>query len=304
MKVIFKHSDGTILGEVIHSDFSEIALPEFKQDTHDIFVKHNFTKYKNVLNWYVKDVLIDNDVIYISLAESDFSASVAEFSASQNKDASYYLKPFQIVDVEFGFYSELFDGQNAPQTNNRVGNGLIKGEMHKRRPCIVLRENRGCVQVIPLSTKIKLAHDPLNIEISPDSFSSLAARYREKPSFALLNMIQTVSTHRVFPPRNVRSKYEHKYHQYKITQSDRELIKTALAQQYNQDIASRIAVLKTELEKNKQEKTKLLITKNNILDEKKILNAEVDKLQTFILKFGREMMGDEKTLDEILKYYP
>jgi uncharacterized protein YifN (PemK superfamily) len=304
MKIIFKYNDGTLLGEVTHSNFSEIALPAFKQDSHDVFVKHNFTKYKGVLNWQVKNVIIDNDAVYISLDESDFSASVAEFSASQNKDAGYYLKPYQIVDVEFGFYSELFDGHNAPQTNNRVGNGLIKGEMHKRRPCIVLREHRGCVQVIPLSTKIKLAHDPLNIEISPESFSSLAARYREKPSFALLNMIQTVSTHRVFPPRNTRSKYEHKYHQYKITQSDRDLIKTALAEQYNQDITSRIAVLKTELEKNKQEKTKLLTTKNKILDEKRILSDEVDKLQAFILKFGREMMGNEKTLDEVLKYYP
>jgi hypothetical protein len=82
------------------------------------------------------------------------------------------------------------------------------------------------------------------------------------------------------------------------------LIKTALAEQYNQDITSRIAVLKTELEKNKQEKTKLLTTKNKILDEKRILSDEVDKLQAFILKFGREMMGNEKTLDEILKYYP
>ena len=74
--------------------------------------------------------------------------------------------------------------------------------MHKRRPCIVLSINDKwrTLQIIPLSTKNQ-PHGKHRIPISQSEFNSVARRYRNSNSTALLDMIQSVSWFRAYPLR-------------------------------------------------------------------------------------------------------
>jgi uncharacterized protein YifN (PemK superfamily) len=295
MEVIFKDTDEKTLGLIKHTDFVETMIPAFKPDAHDMFLKHVFRSKKQVKNWQIKDLIINHTTAIFSLSEAESPLSVADFSKSQNKQAHHYLKPYNIVEVDFGFYSDLFCIDGTVKKNSKSHGGLLSGEMHKRRPCVVLGVDRNNVQVIPLSTREVLGHNPLCIPLDKSSFEKLAQRYRNKTSYALLGMIQSVSVCRVFPPRNIHSKYEHKYLRYKVSSSDKASIKKSLAEQYNQDVTTKLCSVQRQLDKVNQERGKLLSFQTQILKEKK-------ELEQFILTFGTDV-GAGGTLEEIMGYY-
>lgn len=299
MKIIFEDSDRTELGHIKHENLVETLIPAFEPDTHDMFLKHVFSSKKHVTNWQITNLLIDANIATIQLKEAASTQSLADFIAPQYRKPEDFLKPYYIVEVDFGFYSNLFNIHGAKVVNKRSTNSLLQGEMHKRRPCIVLGLKHGCVQVIPLSTKTEVGSNPKRLELSKTSFAKLAPRYTEKTSYALLEMIQTVSVHRVFPPKGINKKYEHSYHS--ISTTDKDLIKKALVEQYNQTLTIDYTILKTQHENLQHEKSKILESKNLLLREKKDLEENCNILKKSILKFGQEM-GAGESLDEILSF--
>jgi uncharacterized protein YifN (PemK superfamily) len=209
---------------------------------------------------------------------------------------------FHIVEVDFGFYSDVFSIDGSMKRNQKYTEALLPGELHKRRPCILLAVQNRQVQVIPLSTKTTIGHDPKNVPLSKASFSKLASRYSEAQSYALLGMIQTVSVNRIFPPRNKNGKVEHKYQLYSIAAPDKNALKSALAQQYTHGIVYQNELLNRNLEKLSQEKMKILSSNNKLKDELKEIGATVDELRNFILRFGKDL-GAGDTFEKIIHYY-
>lgn len=303
MKVIFKDTDEQELGKIEHISFGTILIPAFKEDAHDMFLKYKFLGYEETLVWQVLSVVtnVEECTVEVVLRAAHSVSSVAEFAKEQVKKVEFYIKEFQIVEVDFGFYSSLFLHDGTLKPNDLFNSALLPGEMHKRRPCITLKAKGNRIQVIPLSTATPNDGDKLCIPISHESFRELASRYRSKNSYAILNMIQTVSAHRVHPPRNMNNKFEHKYHLYKLNSSDKTLLKQGLEEQYTQWSVAE----KKSLEKAKNdlshEKMKLIGT----LDELKVKDVEnqarVKMLEGFILTFGSDM-GAGTSLDEILAY--
>ena len=303
MEVIFINVENDdVLGRIKHTDFVETLIPAFKEGAHDIYVKHIFSANDAVENWKIKKIEFNNNCVSLYLSEAENTLSVVDFATTQNKNAKDYLKPFHIVEVDFGFYSDVFNINGEKTRNKRKISGLLPGEMHKRRPCIILNEKNGCVQVIPMSAKERDGKDPHHVIMSPISFSGLSPRYTENTSCALIDMIQTVSASRIFPPRSQNYKYEHKYHNYKVSQTDRESIKLALSSQYNKDLDNKFNILNTKYAKLNAEKMKVLQANNRIkadLSEKK---HKIKGLEEFILKVGSDFtLGD--SIEEILENY-
>ena len=299
MEVIFTDAENNELGRIKHSEFVETLIPSFRQNTHDMFLKHIFASKPTVKNWLIEDLKIEDSSAIIFLSASDPTSSVVNFAESQNKKIEYYLKPFNVIEVDFGFYNDLWNTDGTIRRNDRAHTGLLSGEMHKRRPCIVLSVRGDCVQVLPLSTKEGLEHDPKCIPITSKSFTRLAPRYREKQSFALLEMIQTVSARRVFPPRNENFKFEHIYNIFRLTGEDKANLKKALAEQYNKDIIFKLDDMERQNESLRQEKQTIFKSRNAIMEEKTALQKELDDLKEFILKFGNDL-GAGNSLEEIL----
>jgi uncharacterized protein YifN (PemK superfamily) len=303
MKVIFKDSDEQELGRIEHTSFGTILVPAFKEGAHDMFLKYKFLEHEETLVWQVLSVATDveKSTAEVVLRAAKSVLSVAEFAKSQVKKVDFYIKEFQIVEVDFGFYSNLFLQDGTVKANDLFNAALLPGEMHKRRPCITLKAKGNRIQVIPLSTVTPNEGDKLCIPISQNSFKGLASRYRMKNSYAVLNMIQTVSAYRVHPPRNMNKEFEHKYFLYKLNSSDKAILKQGLEEQYTQWSVAEKKILEKKRDNLSHEKMKLI----GALDQLKAKDLEnrerVKMLEEFVLSFGSEM-GAGSSLEEILAY--
>lgn len=289
MNIYFYNSeDGALLGSVSHSLFDRVLVPAFKADSHDMYLKYSFSGKKDILVWLVTDVAVNGINVSISLAQSEYNSSVADFAKEQSKNVEFYIKEFQIVEVDFGFYSNLFQNNGSLVPNKHYNSALLPGEMHKRRPCITLKSKGNTIQVIPLTTSSPRAGDKQSVPISVDSFKRLAPRYREEQSYALLSMMQTVSAHRVHPPRSDEFKYEHNYTIYRLSSIDKTRLKDALGEQYTSWIVN---------EKN------LLQSKFNQLDiEKKRLFSKVQDLQNKELEYKEKLENIEDSFRKLCQY--
>ncbi|TDR12485.1 type II toxin-antitoxin system PemK/MazF family toxin [Marinomonas communis] len=305
MKLIYRNSnvDNETLGSLQHDNIERILVPSSSQDGHDVYLKQSFSSSKETVLWRVRSVnLVDDAVIYVDLEESnDACASVADFASSQSKSVEFYLKEFQIVEVDFGFHSKLHRSDGSSEKNSFFNNALMPGEMHKRRPCITLKAKGGRVQVIPLSTRVPSSGDRLSIPISAESFSKLATRYSSKKSYALLNMIQTVSAHRVHPPRAANLKFEHKYHLYKLNAEDKQRLKDSLGAQYTDWLLTEKNTIENRAKQLAQEKSKLLSNMERLKCDVSSANEKISFLENMLLKFGGDL-GAGDTLDEVISY--
>jgi uncharacterized protein YifN (PemK superfamily) len=223
MEVIFKDADGSMLGHAKYNDLAETLIPAFYPDKHDMFLKYVFESKSTIKHWKITDLLVNGSVATIHLEKAESCQSLVDFATGQNKNLNpeSYLTPYHIVEVDFGFYTDMLKSNGQRLENKENTDSLLRGEMHKRRPCVVLGASSGCVQIIPLSTKKNLEHNPKCIALSPESFSRLAPRYTAKKSYALLERVQTVSINRIFPPKAKNNKYEHNYQFYSISATDK-----------------------------------------------------------------------------------
>jgi len=302
MEVVFQEQDAGVLGVIKHDQINETFIPSFKPNSHDMFYKCTFSSRPSILNWKVEELIVDGDKAIISLSEAESTLSLGEFARSQNKDIEKFIKKYVVVEVEFGFYFDVLTHNGAKKINRPYGY-LLPGEMHKRRPCIVLSESDGIVQVLPLSTHPGNESKVDSVKISNSVFSKLSLRYSEKTSYALLNMVQSVSALRVYPLANSHSSYEHKYFPHKLSVSDRTLINNKLTAKYNKDALFELEQLEIKTKKLTQEKNKIFQSRLAISDKKKELEDKLSKLEGFILKVGVDL-GIENDLDAVIDNYP
>ncbi|MCJ8268705.1 MAG: type II toxin-antitoxin system PemK/MazF family toxin [Psychrosphaera sp.] len=293
IQVEFIHfSIGACLGSVKYSDIIEILIPAFKYDAHDIFITKHFASQPEITSWQVHYIFTDNEYVFIFLKEHRQPLSLTEYSARQYKKPNFYLRPFQIVEVAFSFHSYIYTIENDTCKNLSDTTALLPGELHKMRPCIILKSEQNRVQVLPLTSSSNNDRNTV-IEINPVSFQNLATRYKRKTSFALINMTQTVSIHRIYPPRDHSGRFNHNYPRYKLVAADQNAIKIALVGRYSKEIVLLSEQLSTKVEDLNHQKAKLLNTINNLrkdLDDSWLKQAQLiserDSLLKLIKKIG------------------
>jgi uncharacterized protein YifN (PemK superfamily) len=284
MRIVFKGNDeGNELGITQHTDIVDAFIPSFKKEKHEVFINRKFASQPDILSWRIIDIVTAEGKVEILLEPSAYPLSLATYSKGQKKVPKFYLRKFQIVDVDFGFHFDIVKSCGTKTNNNYKLSALLPGELHKRRPCIILSAEGNRVQVLPMSTKSRNGISRHHIEISSQSFSNMNRRYSDSPSFALLQMVQTVSVNRVFPPKDVHGKCEPHYSQYKLTQTDKLKIEQALSDQYSDVINNEIENLTSRLDTLNKEKKSLLEAnvriKAELTDEKIMLNEYQQSIQ-------------------------
>jgi len=307
MEIIFKtieEDEEVTLGKVIHDSFVEILLPSFQPSGPKIVLRHIFQSRQGQECWTVNAIESNRNQVVVQVTPETNTQSLLDFAESQDlKNLSRIVRPYNIVEVDFGFYSNLYNSDGEERLNTSVSDKILPGEMHKRRPCIVLGVQGKCLQVIPLSTKEPKSNLSMCIEISESSFNGLASRYQEKRSYALLGMIQSVSAYRVFPPRNARLIYEHRYFRFKLTSLDKLKIKEALATQYNKDVISSLENQKRALESLQDERKRLLDSKVELENRTNKLNKECELLKSYIFKIKDSLGLDGDSIEEVIKQF-
>lgn len=289
MHLEFKDTNGNTLGDVSHTGFLDVLIPAYRDSGYSFYLKHSFSSASGVKEWRIADMVFASNRVTITLEPSDSHTSLKAFTLKQNKKISDFIKPYQIAEVDFGHFYDSFDNAGNISSNLENCGTLLPGELHKRRPCIVYVVEKDSVQVIPLSASEQemLVDSEHVVPISPDSFKNMASRYAEKPSFALIGMVQTVSAFRVFPPRNTVNRHEHKYVNYEITASDREALRLALARRYSKGLAADYSALNQRFEKLAVEKSAILEANNRIKADLKTSSLKSEQLEDFIIKIGR-----------------
>ncbi len=287
MKIVFKNFDtDDELGCEEYSDILETLVPAFQQGAHDVFLMKKFSSRAGISSWRIKNIATSPQFVEIILAEAEQPISVTAHAKSQTKPPGSYLLRFRIVEVDFGFHSNAFSPCGQLTKNEAITSALLPGELHKKRPCIVLGANKNRAQVIPMTTNLTAGKNPKNIQISHKSFKNMSNHYSQKPSYALLEMIQTVSVNRIFPPRASDGKYHPYYHNYNLCSDDRAALRDILAAQYNQEVVNEKSILQSKVEGLNHEKGMLLNAQRKIKADLDIVQKEKEQLEDLILQIG------------------
>ena len=118
VNIIFRDHEGHELGRIAHQNIHEILIPAFKEDSHDMFMKRVFQGHPEVNTWQILDMVTDNLDVYLKLRPIASISSLKDFAKTQNKTAEQFLKKYCLVEVDFGFYSDILN-QEGERFKNR-----------------------------------------------------------------------------------------------------------------------------------------------------------------------------------------
>lgn len=165
-------------------------------------------KFKDIpcTRWKVEFVVaIQNNVWGVWLTEKDISDDCylsTTLAKKKINNAGQLVRKGTIVIVEYGhiyqslnFTSGLSDSILNPCSNQ-------KGEMHKRRPAIVVSADARTAKVVPITSvePTGFTVDKSIFELESESTRYIAEFNPKFRSFALCHMIQTISFNRILPP--------------------------------------------------------------------------------------------------------
>lgn len=298
MRLVYVDEDEEQLGKVSHSSFHKVLIPFFEENGPSSFIYRHFSGNATT-TWAVKDVSVEGSDVTIKLSDAGSSTSIGRMAEGNNKgNANRLITKYGVVEVDFGHKASVLSiGDQVPVNNTHCAGSHLPGELYKRRPCIVLSVSADRVQVMPLTTKDN-APDPASIELSERSFSRLNGKYTSASCHTLPRMIQTVSSHRVYPPMLQNGTFPTKCSQYTLCSADKEALKASLASIYSSELEHSHEVLKIQLEQLRKEKASIF----NALQSAKQKIAEYTAIDVLIAQMGEEY-GAEGTSTDILQQF-
>lgn len=199
-----------LLGTETLDGVSEALLPRYQEDSKIYCIK----KFDGnaCYQWLVLSV---EKTAPLATACASFKIV---FEAPSNSDPVEYLyqtlnkgkgrtlqsivRPGNLVEIDYGHELAVGRSDGELRSNKRYSDTIQKGEMHKRRLAIVVNiSRRSTLQVVPITSVEPAAVDKTAFEISSATLNQLTFYGRSgKRSWAIANMIETVSTRRVLPP--------------------------------------------------------------------------------------------------------
>ena len=190
MKITFENDLGQYLGSIIHDQFDQILIPNWTTE-HPVFVKKLFSNNSHTDACKVLSKTIDpqNKEIKIQLKAKVKLQNLTSYISQQNKTPSHYLEEFKLVEVEFGFHKVAVGSNfNGVSKNESYTDNLVSGEMHKKRPCIILKNYQNTIQVIPITTSKRKLDSLTDIELELDQISGIPDKFKNS-AHELLGMI-------------------------------------------------------------------------------------------------------------------
>lgn len=219
---------GCWLGAEHHNAISETILPNYDPNPQGVVVSiSKLFEFHTCNRWKVLMLARDGDSMYVYL-EPRNSSSNEEFLSQthrNNKRVTSKLQFGTLVEVEFGYLNQVYNHDSGFSENQCYPDLIQKGEIHKRRLCIVIKAQAGRVQLVPVTSKPpRDGRDRSIVEISQESLASLTSYNDEDiQSYALCQMVKTVSSTRVLPPRTINANgriYRDISYPFKLSSSD------------------------------------------------------------------------------------
>lgn len=300
MKITYFDANGVILGKIEYANFEEIIIPSFTND-YQPYLTMQFDSSNNYY-WRIANLQVkDNKAEVILDAIPIYPRSIQTIADSVRAEPRRFLKEFSLVEVEFGFFSDILPKDLPLKRNQIYSNALMNGESHKKRPCLVLKTLDSSAQVIPLTSSNKdHARDPNKVEIQMHNVQGINNRYYTD-TYALIEKIQTVSYDRMFPLRAADGRFHDKV--YTILSADKDAIKAKLAEAYNAGIKSNLESLNNDVAKLTEEKFRLITTNKSLVADNKLLTTDKTHLENLLTKLGASLgcKDLESTINEINK---
>lgn len=193
-----------LLGSESVENIDEILVPVNFRDS-PIFITRAFTGQANK-RWRVECVLgIQRGVYCIWLTGQDASMDVFLSETLRRQripNPARLLPKGRIVIVEFGHIYQALHFQDGLRDSFGYPCQHQTGEMHKRRPAIVVSADARGIRVVPVTSKEPRAfeHNLAIFELENESTRQISEFSGGKRSFALCEMIETVSPNRILPP--------------------------------------------------------------------------------------------------------
>ncbi|HHX8750553.1 TPA: type II toxin-antitoxin system PemK/MazF family toxin [Morganella morganii] len=194
-----------LLGREVHENINEFILPVNRKNT-PFFITRKFSNQEST-RWKVEYVIgsVSQKGVYeIYLSEKDIETDIY-----LNETAKKVKKPFwgivkkgAIVIVEFGHIYQLTNLSGEIKNTYSYPCYHQNGEMHKRRPAIVVSADRHGVKIVPVTSQ-KPDSCPVNksvFKLDESSVEFISDFLKDKESYVLCEMIQTVSPARILPP--------------------------------------------------------------------------------------------------------
>lgn len=276
----YNYQTEILLGHVILNGINEIITPLFrdnidKENFYPVFITKSFIGRKEH-RWEIKSSKIqtlseNNIIINIWLSPKNVSDDIYLSQTLKNKNyksAKSILYLGKIIIVEFGHIFSCVTLDASIKTNKRYPDNIQQGEMHKRRPAIVVKADDRGVKVIPLTSKKPhdLAVNSSIFKLSDESIKHIGD-LAKKETYALCDMIQTICVTRILPPLfklNTRKRYyRHEDYRASICRNDRKLLDKGLLSSISKNkLYSELEDLKI---KNNKLESEIYHLKNNLL---------------------------------------
>lgn len=204
------HTNERVLGTERIDNIEEILVPLNDKNT-PIFITKAFSG-EQCKRWRVRFFLgIAPDHWGVWLTEKDISKDIylSEILEKRRiRNAAGFVRKGAIIIVEFGHIYQTLNFQTGLSKSAMYPCNHQDGEMHKRRPAVVVKVDSRGVTVVPITSKEPDAHEYNRsiFELEAESISDIKELDTGKRSFAVCEMIQTVSPTRILPPDSRDSK--------------------------------------------------------------------------------------------------
>lgn len=193
-----------VLGIEVVDNIDEIIVPINDKSTA-MFITKTFSRVA-CRRWKVEFVLgISDNTWGVWLTEKEVSGDIYLSQTLRKRNITHaggILKRGAIVIVEFGHIYQALHFRNGLSDTRLYPCHLQNGEMHKRRPAIVTGADKRGVKVVPVTSQEPHSweNNRAIFELESASLQNISEFRPGKRSFALCEMIQTVSPTRILPP--------------------------------------------------------------------------------------------------------
>lgn len=238
----FLHTDdedteAQLLGVERFEGIKEKLIPGFEEEGHKVSISKFFEGFDDH-RWLVKnlDHVSDTETsIYLDAWRNSRREEFLNQTKKSNRTVISKLQFGTLVEVEFGFIPSVKKLNGDVRTNKRYPDTIHKGEMHKRRLCVVVNADSGRVQVVPVTSQSPSSTGDLTIcQISEESLGVLTGYNAPAiSSYAICRMIKTVALSRVLPPLSkqgaTRSAFRDIRYSKKLKSADKKAFRRALS---------------------------------------------------------------------------
>lgn len=293
-----------VLGTESHHNIEEVFLPS-KPSTHNpIFFTKKFmthTEYR----WEVIDINVDLTAAqqtYVVVLKQRFQIEKEHYLqtilAARRNSAVHVLRPWAIVEVEFGHSLNIGKANGDIRSNKRYADTMQRFSMPKRRLAVVnqvLSQRDDLIQVIPISSSQPQPNEKACVEVTSDLTNMV--NY-QKRSWAVCRMMQTVTASRIIAPLIQRVSHAPEVRDKGFRSQIRGSVRDALKDAIMYGVEADFRVADTHALVQSKNDVALLSTQVAILAQK------VAQLEQNAAIYERWAKDEKITMTDLLDLYP